>query len=552
MRQRDGDVHGPSIFHRAFALWGRERPPWPRQVWVPGLFAVVALHALLIATPARPVRDSLAYIELGRNLATGQGYALFGVRDDLWPPGLPLMLAGVFRAVPDALWPARAMLAGWLLLAGWITYRLGRPLVGARVAALVALACVLNPAVVRLQRSILSEPPFAALVVAALACWSGWHRRDTRPWRWPALGALAAAAAVMVRTIGVVVGPALAISALICRTHADRARWDQGRSRAREGDRTGFFARHPLTHRIATAAVLLAGTAAGLGATHAITAGRAGGPWGYLDVASRLSPYDGAAEPVTPSALVLRTLRAEGRWWLHAGAAMLGDKNLVTGVVMAPLLLIAVVVGLIGRGGKTPTAIAWLLVLYSAGVSVTAFKAGVRFAVPLVPVFWLLCLAAVGKMPGRFARPGRVARAACIVVLVTTPLLGAGAVVHNAIRLRWGGPARRVRAGFELDPGHIEEIALLERWVPADAPTLSDNALLLRRVTGRPLFPTLALPATDATAERLDGWGIRYACIKKRWMRGANSRGSRPRPCFAGGPWIRLAEGRYAVILRRP
>jgi hypothetical protein len=45
--------------------------------------------------------DASLYVGLGRSLAAGDGYALDGVPHTKYPPGLPLLLAGVTR-VADA------------------------------------------------------------------------------------------------------------------------------------------------------------------------------------------------------------------------------------------------------------------------------------------------------------------------------------------------------------------------------------------------------------------------------------------------------------------
>lgn len=142
----------------------------------PMRLALLGLLLLLLAGAVRQAwtidPDAAAYVGLARSLAAGEGYALFGVPHAKFPPGLPLLLAGVMRvAGPEAFAAFQLLLVGLLIAAVAASAALVRRLgwgtsASFAVAAAVGLSQTFFDLSVRYLRS---EVPFlAASLLAAL------------------------------------------------------------------------------------------------------------------------------------------------------------------------------------------------------------------------------------------------------------------------------------------------------------------------------------------------------------------------------------------------
>ncbi len=102
-----------------------------RYVWF-GVLVVTYLAGFNGQWRAEP--DSALYLTIARNLATGAGYTYHGEHHDLAYPGLPWMMAGVFKVFgTESMMPAHVLMLGLGLFALALNYRIfllfgGRPL----------------------------------------------------------------------------------------------------------------------------------------------------------------------------------------------------------------------------------------------------------------------------------------------------------------------------------------------------------------------------------------------------------------------------------------
>ncbi len=177
-----------------------------------GVLALVVILALVGVAYSTTVSnelgslggDSAHYVMLGDALAAGHGYVEAEQPDrprhTLYPPLLPALLA-VARTVE----PMGYRLGHWLIVASALVAAAGlfflvREWAGAPIAVVAALLFTSLPVVVRALVPILSELPFAALVIWSLVCWQRHERVNTMA---PlAAAVLLAALAFLMRSAG--------------------------------------------------------------------------------------------------------------------------------------------------------------------------------------------------------------------------------------------------------------------------------------------------------------------------------------------------------------
>jgi 4-amino-4-deoxy-L-arabinose transferase-like glycosyltransferase len=190
-----------------------------RWLAVAGALLAVALAArvgVVVLTPnVVAANDAADYIQHAESIAAGNGYPPStispGGETAYRPPGWPHMLGAAFAIAGDGLTEARIANAvvgtALVALAGLVAFQLWGAAVG-----LVALgvAAVYPPLVVG-SAGALSEPLFAALVLAALA--AVLRFRHVRALRWAALAGLLAGLAILTRANGVVLMLPLAVAA---------------------------------------------------------------------------------------------------------------------------------------------------------------------------------------------------------------------------------------------------------------------------------------------------------------------------------------------------
>ena len=176
---------------------------WRRVL--PGGFALLlaapaalgAAHVLVRTSPwgADVSHDPMVYVSAATHLASGEGLRDFDGRDLLpWPPGWPLLLAGVRLLgidLPEAgRWINAAAFGLTILAAGlWLRRR-----VRVRwLAPLAAAAVAASPPLTAVSSQIMTEPLFNLATLLALMALGSFLRRGAG---WPHLAAAAALAAL--------------------------------------------------------------------------------------------------------------------------------------------------------------------------------------------------------------------------------------------------------------------------------------------------------------------------------------------------------------------
>jgi 4-amino-4-deoxy-L-arabinose transferase-like glycosyltransferase len=141
-----------------------------------------------------PVYDARAYAEIALHLERGDGFTVGAVAtqpSSNYSPGLPLFVAGVYRAtggVHERL--ARLVLAAVGALAALFAYLIGRRLSGPAAGLIGAAAVAIYPALLEYQGMLMSEPLAATLLAGAILAmfWAADPRRletDPAPSRSP-------------------------------------------------------------------------------------------------------------------------------------------------------------------------------------------------------------------------------------------------------------------------------------------------------------------------------------------------------------------------------
>ena len=200
--------------------------------WLPWLAAILTLIAAMHAIEPLPIGvfyDDAQYLVLAKALATGHGYRFLNLPGapmaTHFPPGYPAFLALLWRVAPS--FPENVALfkfanAFLLAVVAWAVCEFGRRILAiprplAAVAAVAGTATI--PSLV-LSSAIMSEPLFLALLFPMLL----WAERVTeetgvRPMRTAALLGVGVAVLALVRTHGIALAPAIALS------YVARRRW---------------------------------------------------------------------------------------------------------------------------------------------------------------------------------------------------------------------------------------------------------------------------------------------------------------------------------------
>ena len=152
------------------------QPDWgPALVKLRWVIAVLwlAVHAVSFNGQWRIGLDSAIYRHVGRSLANGEGYRIFGETQTLVYPGYPLLLGGLDYLFGELAWPG--IVAGLLFNAGaiWLTWRLMQRVLPAWAAVLVSLGVAMNWTLVQQGHEHMTDGPFFFAVVLSLY---GWER----------------------------------------------------------------------------------------------------------------------------------------------------------------------------------------------------------------------------------------------------------------------------------------------------------------------------------------------------------------------------------------
>ncbi|MGB0670358.1 MAG: hypothetical protein ACPGNT_02580 [Rhodospirillales bacterium] len=166
---------------RSFGLFNLEGcTGWFRGDWgLVVVFLLIAANSALMAF-LRPDEtlspDSLGYLELARNLASGEGYIKDGVYSGVWPLGYPMAIAAVIKVTGlGAYWASKAanlLLIGLALLSLRNLMKADAALLGS--VLLTATGLALGPMT-------WSEIPFLCFMMMFVTALAGHHRKPTLP-----------------------------------------------------------------------------------------------------------------------------------------------------------------------------------------------------------------------------------------------------------------------------------------------------------------------------------------------------------------------------------
>jgi hypothetical protein len=161
--------------------------------------------------------DAAAYVGLARSLAAGDGYVLDGVPHAKFPPGYPALLAIpiAFTGDPECYGAMRDVTTLCALLAILLAYAVARRLLALPPGRALLLAFASAVSIYTLQYSVgflRSESAFSAAFLGSLLLGRRWCREGGVPAA--LLAALAAGAAVSIRSAGLAAIAAIAIGRL--------------------------------------------------------------------------------------------------------------------------------------------------------------------------------------------------------------------------------------------------------------------------------------------------------------------------------------------------
>lgn len=188
--------------------------------------ALAALAALLLASLPftvhpwyDPTNDGSMYLLTARSLLAGEGYAYLGEPFRLRPPGFPALLVPVLALFGTSFAALNAYVSLWGVATALLLFAFLRPRTGWPTALALALAVWVNPGFQRLCNQVMSDVPSAALFLACLLLERRLRARGGG-WRGEVALGLAIGLASYVRTVNVLLVPAIALARLAAREPA--------------------------------------------------------------------------------------------------------------------------------------------------------------------------------------------------------------------------------------------------------------------------------------------------------------------------------------------
>jgi len=171
------------------------------QKWLCAL-ALLVLYLASVSTTWYHTPDSALYLMLGRNLATGSGYTLWGEPHVHVPPGFPLMLSNCFRYGCESLWCMNLAMALASLATILLCYLTLREHVSPGTAMLVSAAFGFGHVMHLASLRVLSDVPFMLVMWLGLWCYThGLRHRGP----WLELGSLMLLVSCSIRVTGVLI-----------------------------------------------------------------------------------------------------------------------------------------------------------------------------------------------------------------------------------------------------------------------------------------------------------------------------------------------------------
>ncbi len=199
------------------------------------LFVVVLAVSLgFVVHPwFEPVRDASIYISTARSLLAGDGYSYLGVPFITRPPGFPLLIAPVIALFGTSFSALNLYVSLLGAVAAVLFFLWMRPRLGWPPALATALLLWFNPGFRRLSNEIMSDVPGLAAVLACLLV-ERWASRAPS-WRREVVLGLAIGLAMQVRSLSVLLLPAIVLSRLALGRFYGQKSWRVERARLATG-----------------------------------------------------------------------------------------------------------------------------------------------------------------------------------------------------------------------------------------------------------------------------------------------------------------------------
>lgn len=399
------------------------------QRWAPWWIALLAAATLPWSVHGwyDPSNDSSIYIACARALERGEGYVYAGEPFRVRPPGFSALIAPLLAWRGFEPYALNLFVSLWGVLSVALLFAWSRPRIGAPIAAAIAALVWLTPTYQRLANQTLSDVPGVACVFACLLL-ERWAGREPSTRRDVVLG-LAIAAGTYLRTLLVLLLPALLVARWLSRREAGAGLWGFARTRALAVSATTILALLPWAVRNSRAE--LAGPA-----EQTMLASYWTGMW-HVDEGDPSSPVRSLGD------LWERTQRRSSEV-----ASSLGT-NLETslagpGAWIAGGVLVALALWSVWRRREA----ADVFFVLTLGVLLTYFAFEDRLMLPTWALAWPLAADGLIALTGRALRPERARLALALALAIA-------ALVCAQPRRGWEAIAerdaawRRAAAGFE-------------------------------------------------------------------------------------------------------
>jgi 4-amino-4-deoxy-L-arabinose transferase-like glycosyltransferase len=428
---------------------------------------VVIIQAGIVQPYWSPTWDSAVYLSLARSISLGEGYHYLGHPHTLYPPGLPLILAGILSAAGPAYGLMRAVMALLALLGGVAAYALLKPRLGAPRAALIGCLFPIAFPVVHEITFVLSDVPFAFFALAAMAL-ARHSPRPPRGWRLAGL-CVSLLAATAFRTVGLVLVASIGahgIAGSILRHRGRDALW------------------------WAAAAALLLAPAAGWILYVSPPTGAEPIPEGIpasssnLDLITRADPRGSDPAPASAADL-LRRVRENAGYYAEVGAGViLGRREPIRHLPWTRYLIILLpLIGLFRLARRRLEPADLFAILYGLVLLAWPFHYQ-RFVIPVLPLLFLWTLSGVEGIAlsglsifrrvriGPSRLPSRIAAGLLLIVALIHLGQAAGAVDRERARPYYRGAALGIMSASDwilgnTDPGDVIVVfqAAIVHWL---------------------------------------------------------------------------------------
>jgi len=163
-----------TVLQQPLPLVGRRR-----RAWTAGIAAAVLAIYLAGLTPHWYLgKDTGLYMNLGRNLARGDGYTIAGRPHTCVPPGLPWLIAAEMALFGEGFLALNATMCLMALAVVLLAYRVLRELIHPDWALLITGALAVGREMVQRSGEVLSDLPFMLVVTASIWLYLRGLRRD--------------------------------------------------------------------------------------------------------------------------------------------------------------------------------------------------------------------------------------------------------------------------------------------------------------------------------------------------------------------------------------